>query len=70
MAYFTEKTEFTYTLKAINKCVFVFVIEGKANICGDIINKRDAIDIWETNTIHLHIEPDTEFIVIEVPINH
>lgn len=70
LGYFTEKTELTYQLNPTNKCVFIFVIEGKANICGDVINKRDAIGIWETDTIQLHIEQDTEFIVIETPINH
>lgn len=70
LGYFTEKTEITYTLNPTNKCVFIFIIEGRANICGDAINKRDAIGIWETDVIHLHIEQHTEFIVIEVPINH
>lgn len=70
LGYYTEQTEFTYTLNPTNKAVFVFVIEGKANICGQNINKRDAIGIWQTDTIQLDIEQDTEFIVIEVPINH
>jgi redox-sensitive bicupin YhaK (pirin superfamily) len=70
LGYFTEKTALTYSLNLTNKCVFVFIIEGKANICGQNINKRDAIGIWETDTIQLDIEQDTEFIVIEVPINH
>lgn len=70
LGYFTEKTTLTYSLNPTNKCVFVFIIEGKGNICGQNINKRDAIGIWETDTIELDIEQDTEFIVIEVPINH
>ncbi len=70
LGYFTQKTALTYSLNLTNKCVFVFIIEGKANICGQNINKRDAIGIWETETIQLDIEQDTEFIVIEIPINH
>ncbi|MBC7651760.1 MAG: pirin family protein [Deinococcales bacterium] len=70
LGYFTQKTEIKYALNPINKCVFIFVIEGKANICGDAISKRDAIGIWETDTIYLHVEQDTECLVIEVPINH
>ncbi len=70
LGYFTKKTDLIYTLNPTNKCVFIFVIEGKANICGENISKRDAIGIWETDTIQLNIEQDTEFIVIEVPINH
>ncbi len=70
LGYFTEKTKLAYSLNPTNKCVFVFIIDGKANICGQNINKRDAIGIWQTDTIQLDIEQDTEFIVIEVPINH
>ena len=70
LGYFTEKTNLTYPLNSFNKCVFIFVIEGKINIGSNSINKRDAIGIWETDTIQLDIEPDTEFIVIETPINH
>ncbi len=69
LGYFTEKTEITYTLNPVNKAVYVFVIEGKINACGDDINKRDAIGIWETNTIPLHVEEGTEFLIIEIPIN-
>jgi redox-sensitive bicupin YhaK (pirin superfamily) len=70
LGYFTGKTTLTYALNPTNKCVFIFVIEGKANICGQNINKRDAIGVWEADTIQIDIEQDTEFIVIEVPINH
>lgn len=70
LGYFTEKTELVYTLNPTNKCVFVFVLEGKINACGDDIHKRDGMGIWETDTINLHIEQGTEFIVIEIPINH
>ena len=70
LGYFTEQINLAYTLDPFNKCIFIFVIEGKINIGGNSINKRDAIGIWQTDTIHLDIEPDTEFIVIETPINH
>jgi len=70
LGYFTEKTELTYTLNPTNKAVYIFVMEGRLNVNGDTIEKRDSIGIWETDTISLHIEQGTEFIVIEVPINH
>ena len=44
--------------------------ETKANICGDDINKRNEIGILETDIIKQHIEQNTEFIVINVLINH
>ena len=32
-----------------NKCVFVFVIEGKLQIADVSLDKGDAVGIWETN---------------------
>ena len=66
MLWLATKTELTDTIYLINKCVF----ETKANIYGDNINKRDAIGILEIDIIKQHIEQNTEFIVINVPINH
>ena len=59
-----------YKLNPVNKCVFVFVMEGKLSAWGETINKRDAMGFWETDTITLATEQESEFIVIEVPINH
>ena len=70
LGYFTEKTEIPYTLNETNKCVYIFVAQGMVNICGTDINKRDAIGVWETGVIPLHIQPNSSFIVIEVPINN
>jgi redox-sensitive bicupin YhaK (pirin superfamily) len=69
LGHYTEKKELAYTLNAANKCVFIFVMEGRVNICGTDIDKRDGIGVWETDIIPLHIEADSSFIVIEVPIN-
>lgn len=70
LGHYTEKTELAYTLNTANKCVYIFVMEGRVNICGTDINKRDSIGVWETDIIPLHIEPASSFIVIEVPINN
>ena len=70
LGYYTEKSTLDYQLQQANKCVFIFVIEGKLNVSGTDINKRDAIGVWETNLVPIHIEPNTQFLVIEVPINH
>ncbi len=69
LGHYTEKIELPYTLNAVNKCVFIFVMEGRVNICGTDIDKRDGIGVWETDIIPLHIEADSSFIVIEVPVN-
>ncbi len=67
---YTVKITEKYTLNPTNKSVFIFVIQGQLNIAGTDLFTRDGIGVWETNEIYLHIEPNTEFIVIETPINH
>jgi len=46
------------------------VIDGSITINGTILNKRDALGIWDTHEFILHTEQESRFIVIEVPINH
>jgi hypothetical protein len=33
--------------------VYAFIIEGKANINGHDLNKRDSIRIWEIDSINI-----------------
>ncbi len=59
-----------YDLNQQNKALYVFVLEGSLEVNGQIIERRDAIGIWETSRINFTAEQEAEFIVIEVPINH
>jgi redox-sensitive bicupin YhaK (pirin superfamily) len=59
-----------YSFKPLNKGVYVFVMEGNLIVNGQAVNKRDAIGVWETDTLLINTEQESEFIVIEVPINH
>jgi len=58
-----------YSLHSANKCVYIFVLEGSIAIDGDIIGRRDGIGVWETNSFEIKTEQESEFIVIETPIN-
>jgi redox-sensitive bicupin YhaK (pirin superfamily) len=69
LGYFDSAQEVSYRFAPVNKCVFVFVIEGKVNVDGTDINERDAIGVWETDTVPIHCEGGSHFLVIEMPIN-
>ena len=45
------------------------MIEGEANIEGNITGKRDAVGIWETDSIKIEVSSSAEILVIEVPMN-
>jgi len=59
----------TYSLNTTNTCVYLFVLEGSVSTEGDNIGKRDGIGVWETNSFEIKAEQESEFIVIETPIN-
>lgn len=58
-----------YRLNSLNKCVYVFCLEGSIEIDGEIINRRDGIGLWQTEEFNIVAKQESEFIVIEVPVN-
>lgn len=69
LGWFEAGSTINYTLSPLNKCVYIFVLEGSLHINNEVIEKRDAMGIWETELITIQNEQECEFIVIEVPIN-
>lgn len=66
---FDEAQMVTYTLNPVNKCLFLFVIDGAVNVQDQTVNKRDALGIWETGELQLHTLGSCEFLLIETPVN-
>ena len=69
LGYFESAEEIKYSFNPVNKCVYVFCIEGKINVDGTDINQRDAIGIWETDSFPIHCDGGSHFLVIETPVN-
>ena len=69
LGYFDTAQEVLYKFNPVNKCLFIFCIEGKIRVDGTDINERDAIGVWETDTLSIHCEAGAHFLVIETPIN-
>ena len=49
--------------------VYLVVINGTADVNGQILSKRDAIGISGTNTFSILAKEDSEILAIEVPMN-
>lgn len=65
-----EKAEtIAYDFNPANKCVFLFVLEGSVRVGDQVVNGRDALGIWDASSIHLQTEANTEFLLIETPVN-
>ena len=57
-------------MNPVNKCIYLFVLHGSISVPVQTVHKKEAIGVWDTDTIHIHIEQEARFVVIELPINH
>jgi redox-sensitive bicupin YhaK (pirin superfamily) len=65
---FNDNEEKTYTLKDSNNGVYVFVIEGETVINDKTLTKRDALGVWDTQTLTLKPGMNSKIFLIEVPM--
>lgn len=48
---------------------YLLVINGKINLSGEELSTRDAIGIWEQDQFEIPAVENTDFVIIEVPMN-
>jgi len=65
---FDVEKSLDYTLKKRGNGVYVFVIEGSFNVEGENLKKRDAIGIWDTETINFTAQSESKVLLVEVPM--
>ncbi|WP_026897400.1 pirin family protein [Daejeonella oryzae] len=68
MGKFDASASETYTIKHPGNGAYIFLIEGKIDVEGEVLNKRDAIGISETGDININILEDSQILIIEVPM--
>tara|TARA_A100001015_G_scaffold54114_1_gene59348 strand:+ start:3790 stop:4503 length:714 start_codon:yes stop_codon:yes gene_type:complete len=66
---FDQTLSIDYTVKKEGNGVYAFVIEGGFKVAGEILKKRDALGIWETDKITLESEPKSSILLVDVPMN-
>lgn len=66
---FDTAQELIYRFSPANKCLFIFLLEGQIRVDGTDLHPRDAIGVWETDTVPIHCEAGADFLIIETPIN-
>ncbi|HTN46024.1 MAG TPA: pirin family protein [Flavipsychrobacter sp.] len=66
---FNEGTQVQYELHGQDYGVYVFVIEGSATIANTTLGRRDAMGVSQTDRIQLTTGPQTELLLIEVPMS-
>jgi len=65
---FSETKTNNYELHSKTNGVYAFIIEGKANINGHDLNKRDGIGIWGIDSINISNSINSKILLMEVPM--
>ncbi len=66
---FTKDQTVDYTLKLPDNGVYIFVLDGAIDVSGHQLNKRDALGVWETDSISVKASEGTQVLLLEVPMN-
>ncbi|HET8829219.1 MAG TPA: pirin family protein [Pelobium sp.] len=66
----SEEKALDYELRNKANGIYVFVLEGSLEVAGKVLEKRDAIGIYETEgSVNLKANSDAKMLVIEVPMS-
>jgi redox-sensitive bicupin YhaK (pirin superfamily) len=68
MGKFDSGKEVTYEIRKKGNGVYIMVVEGKVRIDGDLLQKRDALGIWDADKINIEVDSDCELLVLDVPM--
>ncbi|RBL88845.1 pirin family protein [Chitinophaga flava] len=69
LGYYDLPGSVPYSLQPVNKCLFIFLISGTLKVNNQVLHPRDAFGIWEASEISLQHGEETEFLILETPIN-
>jgi redox-sensitive bicupin YhaK (pirin superfamily) len=58
----------TYQLQKDHNGVYVFILEGEAEVAGSMLGKRDGMGILDVNEIPFRTISDTRILLMEVPM--
>jgi redox-sensitive bicupin YhaK (pirin superfamily) len=59
----------SYKIHNSNNGVYIFLLQGKVKVGEDILASRDAIGIWDANSVEIASLEESSLLFIEVPMN-
>ena len=65
---FESEQSFSYDLRRPGRGVYFFVIDGAVMVAGKMLEKRDAIGVWDTETVTVTAQAGVFLLAIEVPM--
>ena len=64
---FDKGKESSYTINK-GKGVYIFLLEGEIEVSGETLYKRDALGVWDTDSIIIKSQENSEILLIDVPM--
>lgn len=65
---FNAETSRTYNLNKKGDGVYIFVLSGQIEVNGEVLDTRDGLGIWDTDSFEVKAISDAEFLMMEVPM--
>ena len=64
---FKKSQQTVYEIKKKGNGVYIFVIEGRFKVGNQVLNKRDALGVWDTTKIPFISKSNSKVLLVEVP---
>ena len=65
---FSDQTQTKYSMQQNQNGVYIMVIEGSIVVADQTLQHRDAIGLWNTNSVDMTITKNSKVLVVEVPM--
>ena len=64
---FDVDLNYTFSLSGPDQGLYLMIVEGSATIAGQTLNARDALGIWDCESLEISIKSNTKILALEVP---
>jgi redox-sensitive bicupin YhaK (pirin superfamily) len=68
MGDFEAENQVNYTLSKSGNGVYLFVIDGTVKVGDNLLNKRDALGIYDTDTFSIETQSKARILLMDIPM--
>lgn len=68
LGHFDANSNVDYKMNTKGNGVFLMVVEGQAEVDGQVLNRRDAIGVWDVDSVTIKTSAETELLAVEIPM--
>ena len=65
---FSNETQTNYSMQQSQNGVYIMVIEGSIVVADQTLQNRDAIGLWNTQSVDISITKNSKVLIVEVPM--